>query len=103
MNENPMFANITMTIKPERREEFLAALRDILPAGRAEADCMYLHAGQSVTDPDVFVISEGWRDRDEYLNVIREKPHFLTFRQISESASSRPASVLPLNPVEPDL
>jgi quinol monooxygenase YgiN len=103
MNENPMFANITMTIKPERREVFLAAVRDLLPAGRAEPDCIYLHVGQSVTDPDLFVVSEGWRDRDEYLNVIRQKPHFQIFVQISESSFAQPPSVLPLIPVEPDL
>ena len=32
----PLFMNVTLTIKPERREEFLAALRDVLPAARAD-------------------------------------------------------------------
>lgn len=66
----PLFMNVTLTVKPERRESFLTALRDVLPAVRAEPNCIYLHAGQSVTEPDVFVLSEGWGDLVEYRDVV---------------------------------
>jgi quinol monooxygenase YgiN len=99
----PLFMNVTLTIKPERRESFLAALRDILPAARAEPICIYLHVGQSVTEPDVFVLSEGWTDLVEYRDVVLRKPYFQTYLRISEDAYARPRVVLPLIPVEPDL
>jgi quinol monooxygenase YgiN len=97
----PLFMNVTLTIQPERREEFLAALREVLPAARAEPNCSYLHVGQSMTDPDVFVLSEGWHDLAEYRDVVLPKPYFQTYLKISESAYARPRIVAPLTPVEP--
>lgn len=41
----PLFMSNTLTIKPERVEEYLAALREVLPAARAEPNCIYLNVG----------------------------------------------------------
>lgn len=98
----PPFMNVTLTIKPERLEQFLAALRDVLPAARAEPACIYLHAGQSVTESNVFVLSEGWRDLVEYRDVILQKPYFLAYLQISESAYAKPRVTQALIPVQTD-
>jgi hypothetical protein len=38
----PLFMNVTLTINPERLEQFLVTLRDVLPAARAEPTCIYL-------------------------------------------------------------
>ncbi|TVT60216.1 hypothetical protein FNH05_04740 [Amycolatopsis rhizosphaerae] len=97
----PLFMNVTLTIRPERREEFLAALREVLPPARAESNCIYLHVGQSMTEPDVFVLSEGWHDLAEYRDVVLPKPYFQTYLQISESTYARPRVVVPLTPVGP--
>jgi len=40
----PLYMNVTLTIEPERVGEYLAALREVLPAARAEPNCIYLHA-----------------------------------------------------------
>jgi quinol monooxygenase YgiN len=98
-----LFMNNTLTIKPERRKEFLAALREVLPAARAEPDCLYLHVGESVAEPGVFVLSEGWKDLAEYRDVILRKPYFQAYLRVSESAYARPRIVVPLTPVDPDL
>ncbi len=98
----PLFMNVTLTINPERLEQFLAALRDVLPAARAEPTCIYLHAGQSVTESNVFILSEGWRDLVEYRDVVLQKPHFQAYLQISESAYAKPRLVQPLIPVQTD-
>lgn len=95
-----LFMNVTLTIKPESRESFLPALRDVLSAARAEPTCIYLHAGESVAEPNVFVLSEGWQDLVEYRDVVLRKPYFQTYLQISESAYARPRVVVPLSPVE---
>jgi quinol monooxygenase YgiN len=95
----PLFMNVTLTIKPERLEEYLAALREVLPAARAEPGCIYLHAGQSMTEPGVFVLSEGWKDRVEYRDTIVQKPYFQAYMQISESTYAQPRRVVLLTPV----
>ncbi|WP_410589913.1 putative quinol monooxygenase [Amycolatopsis sp. lyj-23] len=41
---------------------FSAALREVLLQVRVEPNCIQLHVGQSVSEPDFFVLSEGWRD-----------------------------------------
>lgn len=98
----PLFMNVTLTIDPERLERFLVALRDVLPAARAEPTCIYLHAGRSVSEPNVFILSEGWRDLVEYRDVILQKPYFQAYLQISESTYAKPRVTLPLIPVEED-
>lgn len=98
----PLFMNVTLTINPERLEQFLAAFRDVLPAARAEPTCIYLHAGQSVTDSNVFILSEGWSDLVEYRDVILHKPYFQAYLQISESTYAKPRVTQPLIPVETD-
>lgn len=97
----PLFMNVTLTIKPECLEEYLAALREVLPAARAEPSCVYLHVGQSVTEPGVFVLSEGWKDLAEYRDTILRKPYFQAYLRISEGTYARPRLVVPLTPVEP--
>lgn len=64
--------------------------------------CMYLHVGRSVTEPSVFILSEGWRDLVEYRDVILQKPYFQAYLQISESVYARPRVTQPLIPVEED-
>lgn len=102
MNEPgvPLFMNVTLTIKAERREEFLAALREVLPRARAEESCVYLHVGESAAEPGVFVLSEAWKDLAEYRDVILRKPYFRKYLEISESAYARSRTVVPLSPVE---
>lgn len=98
----PLFMNVTLTIDPERLERFLVALRDVLPAARAEPTCISLHVGRSVSEPNVFILSEGWRDLVEYRDVILQKPYFQAYLQISESTYAKPRVTLPLIPVEED-
>jgi quinol monooxygenase YgiN len=97
-----LFMNVTLTIKPERREEFLAALREVLPAARAEPGCIYLNVGQSMTDPGVIILSEGWKDLVEYRDIIRQKPYFQAYLQISQDAHAKPLVFVPLIPLEPE-
>ena len=98
----PLLMNVTLTINPERLEQFLAALRAVLPAARAEPTCIYLHASHSVTDSNVFILSEGWSDLVEYRDVILRKPYFQAYLQISESTYARPRVTQPLIPVRTD-
>lgn len=97
----PLFMNNTLTIAPDRHEEFVAALRDVLPRARAEPTCLYLHVGQDVTDPSTFVLSEGWSDLVEFRDVVLRKDFYQRYLATSESAYARPRRVTMLSPVEP--
>jgi quinol monooxygenase YgiN len=96
----PAFGTVTLTIRPESRETFLTALREVLPQARAEAACLYLHAGQSVADPNVFVLSEGWSDIAEYRDVVLRRPYFQKYLRISEATYAKDRAVVILTPVE---
>lgn len=96
----PLFMNVTLTIKAERVAEYLAALREVLPAARAEPGCIYLHVGQSMTELGVFVLSEGWKDRVEYRDTILRKPYFQAYMQVNESLYAQPRRTVLLTPVE---
>jgi quinol monooxygenase YgiN len=97
----PAFGTITQTIKPESMETFLAALREFLPQARAEAANLYLHVGQSVADPNVFVVSEGWSDLAEYCDVVMHRPYFQKYLQTREAAYAKDRVVAVLTPIEP--
>ncbi len=56
-----------------------------------------------MTDPDVFLLSEGWPGLVEYRDVVLRKPYYQAYLQISESAYARPRVVTPLRPIQQDL
>ncbi len=95
------YMNVTLTIRPERREEFLDAMREVLPHARGEEACIYLNVGQSLEDPNVFINSECWRDLAEYRDEILKKDYFRRYLDISEAAYAEPRVVVALNPIEP--
>jgi quinol monooxygenase YgiN len=94
----PLFVSVTLTIRPERLDAFTAALADVLPHARAEESCLHLHVGRTVTDPTVFVLSEGWRDLVEYRDVVLQKDYFQEYLRISEDSCARPRVVTLLEP-----
>lgn len=55
-----------------------------------------------MTESNVFILSEGWRNLVEYRNVVLQKPYFQAYLQISESAYAKPRLVQPLIPVQTD-
>jgi quinol monooxygenase YgiN len=97
----PAFGTITQTIKPGSREAFLTAVREFLPQARAEATSLYLHVGQSVADPNVFVVAEGWSDLATYRDVVLRRPYFQKYLQVSEAAYAKDRVVVVLTPIEP--
>lgn len=97
----PFSMNVTPTIRPERREEFLDAMREVLPQARGEEARVYLNVGQSLEDPDVFISSEAWRDLDEYRDEILNKGYFRRYLGVSEAAYAAPRVVVLLDPIEP--
>ncbi|MFD6157437.1 putative quinol monooxygenase [Nocardia sp. NPDC060256] len=92
---------MTLTIKPESRTEFLAALRAVLVPARSEPGCVCLYANESVDEPGKFVLHERWRDMDEYVNEVLQRDYFQQYLNLSENAYAAPRVVVMLNPIEP--
>jgi quinol monooxygenase YgiN len=76
-----------VTCKPGRREEVLAAFRDVIPAVRAEKGCIEygpsidaegFGAFQAKMGPDAYVVIETWASDDE-LKAHAVAPHMAAF------------------------
>ncbi len=96
----PLFMNNTLTIEPDKLDEYVSALREVLPHARAEAGCLYLQVGSLTREPNVFVLSEGWRDLVEYRDEILAKDYFRKYLGFSEGAYAKPRIVELLRPVD---
>lgn len=92
---------VTLTIRPESREEYLAALREVLVPARREPSCVFLHANESVDEPGKIVLLERWRDSDEYVGQVLQREYFRKYLELSENAYAAPRVVVMLDPIEP--
>ena len=98
----PLYMNNTLTISPDRLDEYVSALKAVLPRARGEAGCLYLNVGSLAREPNVFVLSEGWRDLVEYRDEILSKDYFQTYLAMSEDAYAKPRVVELLRPIAAD-
>ncbi len=101
---DPFTMSVTLTIQPERREEFLGALDAVLGPARAEPGCVFLHVGESTERRGTFVLFERWRDRQEYFEEILRRAHFQQYLALVRPRTQRPAwscSWIPRDPRTP--
>jgi quinol monooxygenase YgiN len=75
----------TMTIKPEKREEVLAAARVVVAETQNEKGCQSYDMHVSVTDPNKLVFVERWDDR-ACLTSHMSMPHFKEWRKVANEA-----------------
>ena len=97
----PLVMNVTLRIKPEHRAAYRAELDEVLPRARAEAACEYLVVGEVAAEPGTFVLSERWRNADEYVTTILQQPYFQRYLERTEPWYAEPRTVLVLEPVTP--
>jgi quinol monooxygenase YgiN len=97
--DEPLVMNVTLVIEPEHREQYLSALREVLPPARAEAACVHLDVGEVADRPGTFVLFEHWRSAKEYVEEILRLPYFQRYLEITEPLYAVPRTVLVLTPV----
>lgn len=97
--DGPLVMNVTLVIAPEHREQYLRALRAVLPPARAEAACVHLDVGEVAERPGTFVLSEHWRSAKEYVQEILPQSYFQQYLEVTEPLYAVPRSVLVLEPV----
>jgi len=66
------------------RTGVLAALADVIAATRAEPSCLFYDFAEDVLEPDLFRVSEGWRDADA-LRAHFASDHMARFRDAREA------------------
>ncbi len=91
---------VTMLIKPELRDEYLAALREFLVLARQEQGCIFLYASEAADERGTIVVFERFRDPDEF-NEILQRDYAQRYLKLSESAFAAPRVVVRLDPIEP--
>ena len=90
----------TITIKPDKREETLAAARINIAATQKEAGCVYYDMYESVTRPGTYVVVEKWENRDA-LNAHMNAEHFKVWRKAgAEGITSRKIEIVTDGKVE---
>lgn len=90
----------TIAIKPEKREETLAAARVAIAATQQEKGCISYDLHESVTQPGTFVFVERWENRaavDAHMNA----EHFKVWRKAgAEGIASRKIEIVSDGKVE---
>ena len=68
--ETGISLHLTITVAPEKSEEFLSHFKPIFDVVTAEADCTYFEVFQNPSQPGTFQIVENWsRDLDWFMTV----------------------------------
>ena len=80
--------NVTYTMKPGKREDFVSQVTDqgILAAIRAEEGCLGYHYFYSAEDPDQLLLVERWTD-EQAQAVHMGQPHMKRLAAIKEACA----------------
>jgi quinol monooxygenase YgiN len=90
----------TITIKPDKREETLAAAKIAIAATQKEAGCISYDLHESVTNPGTYVFVERWESR-EALTAHSRAEHFKVWRAAgAEGITSRRIEIISDGKVE---
>ena len=98
----PFTVLVTLFIKPDCREEYLEALRAVLPQSRSEPGCISLRAHEMTGEPGTIVLLEDWRDEDEYTQEVMQRDYFQRYLKLSETMYAKPRVVTFLRPISLD-
>jgi len=72
-----------------KESAFEEALREVLPASRAEAGCLEIHGYRSIRDARLFYIHSRWKD-EAVFEVHARLPHTVKFLQRVEGLIDHP-------------
>ncbi len=89
----------TLVIKPESRDQYVAALQEVLPQARGLSACLSLEVGEVDGQPGTFVLSEHWVSGSQYLNEILALDFYQRYLEVTESMYAAPRTVVVLHPL----
>jgi len=89
----------TLVVRPEDREAYLDELRKVLPLARQLAGCLFLEVGENVQGVATFVLTERWRNGQEYVNEYLTLPFYQEYIRNTEQMYAAPRDVVVLKAV----
>ena len=82
--------NAKFTIKPEKRENFLEDILNLIQASQTDAGCLAYDLFESHTEPNVFMMIEKWSDA-QALEIHNKNQTLLAFAtKVPEYLSQKP-------------
>ena len=92
----------TLTVKPEKRAELIAAAKLSIAATRKEAGNISYDMHESVTDPTRIVFVEQW-DNAEALVPHRTAEHMKAFGRVAVNCMAAPPRIEVITPAKVDV
>jgi len=102
VSDGELIMSNTLMVRPEYRSAYLEELRKVLPQARALEGCLFLEAGESVGTPAMFILTERWRNGNEYLNEYLALPFYREYLAKTEQMYAAPRHVVVLAAVAND-
>lgn len=89
----PVYVSAILHAAPGRADDLEKALRDVMPAVRAEEGCIRYDLHRGLADQDTFLFYELWTSA-EALDAHMASPHMAAMRTDTADMQDRPAEVL---------
>ena len=84
-----LFLHVSIRVKPECVDAFLAATRDNVRESRKEAGVLRFDLGQQADDPTRFGLYEVYASAEGHA-AHRQTPHYNTWRELAEPMMAEP-------------
>ena len=82
--------NAKFTIKPEKRENFLEDILNLIKASQTDAGCLAYDLFESHTEPNVFMMIEKWSDAQALENHNKNQTLLAFATKVPEYLSQKP-------------
>ena len=82
--------NAKFTIKPEKRENFLEDILNLIQASQTDAGCLAYDLFESNTEPNVFMMIEKWSDAQALENHNKNQTLLAFATKVPEYLSQKP-------------
>ncbi len=99
VTEGELMMSNTLVVHPDHREGYLDELRKVLPLARMLAGCVFLEVGEIIDRPGTFMLTERWRNGEEYLNEYLALPFYQEYLRNTEQMYAAPRDVVVLNSI----
>lgn len=74
--ENELHVKVFLKVKPEYRENFKRELMAIREKCIGEAECLRFDVEERLDDPNTFLLTETWSDREHFENVQMKREYY---------------------------
>lgn len=96
ITDGELMMSNTLIVRPDKREAYLVELRRVLPLARQLAGCLFLEVGEKVGSPATFVLTERWRNGQQYLNEYLNLDFYQEYLRNTEQMYAAPREVVVL-------